>query len=247
MKISFFEEFPTRKNMQKLKLVKFPTTVYVAAKSFKEFENVKKSNSKKNVEYAYWPVLRKEEGYWLSPFSSPKALDRVISEVKGKNVKIMWDAELPFRHPWLFLRLDHFLHNKPKIRKHFRKNGRNILSCEYPIRNRFIELLMRLSAVYFSPKEYGNKKIVMYYTSMHKKLSPHLLHNIARFEEKYGKNLYVGLGTIAAGILGDEPILSAKDLERDLKEMKQIGVEEAVIFRLGGLDDKYVKVLEKFV
>jgi len=246
MKISFFEEFPTKDNLQKLNLVKFPTTVYVAAKSFQEFERIRKLNSKKNVQFAYWPVLKKEEGYWLSPFSSPKALERVLSEIKGKDVKIMWDAELPFRHPWLFLRLDHFFHNKPLIRKYFRKNGKNILTSEYPIKNKFAELLMKMLEIYFSPKEYGNKKIVMYYTSMHKKLAPHLLHNIAKMQ-KYGKNLQVGLGTIAKGILGNEPILSAKNLEKHLQEMKKIGVEEIVIFRLGGLNEEYVKVLDKFI
>lgn len=247
MKISFFEEFSTKSNMRKLSLVEFSTTVYIAAKSFREFEKIRKSNTQKNVQSAYWPVLEKEEGYWLSPFSSTQALRRILSEVKGKNVKIMWDAELPFRHPWLFLRLDNFLRNKPIIKKHFRKNGRNILTSEYPVRNKFIELMMRMLGVYFSPKKYGNKKIVMYYTSMHKKLSTHFLHNITELHKMYGKNLQVGLGTIATGILGNEPILSPENLERDLKEMKKIGIEEVVIFRLGGLNKEYVKILKQFV
>ena len=105
---------------------------------------------------------------------------------------------------------------------------------------------MRMLNVYFSPKKYGNKKIVMYYTSMHNKLSPHLVHNIIKLRKKYGKDLLVGLGTIATGILGNEPLLSPQNLQKDLQDMKNIGVDEVVIFRLGGLDSEYIKTLSKY-
>ena len=87
----------------------------------------------------------------------------------------------------------------------------------------------------------------MYYTSMHKSLSHHLLNNVKSLHTKYGNSLHVGLGTIATGILGNEPILSPQNLERDLHNMKKIGIKEVVIFRLGGLDKEYVKVLTKFI
>ncbi len=32
MLISFFEEFPTKENLNKVKLIKFPTKLYIAAK-----------------------------------------------------------------------------------------------------------------------------------------------------------------------------------------------------------------------
>ena len=57
-------------------------------------------------------MLEKKDGYWLSPFSSSEALKRILSEVERNNVKIMCDAELPFRHPQLFLRLDDFFYNQ---------------------------------------------------------------------------------------------------------------------------------------
>ena len=249
MKISFFEEFPNKKSLKKLELVKFKTTVYVAAKSIKEFEQIKKRVSKKNVTLGYWPVLEKKEGYWLSPFSSAKAVKRVIKEIDNyKNpLKIMWDAELPFRHPWLFLRVDYFLRNKPKIKSFFRRKGKEILTSEYPTRNKITEFLLKSLGVSFSPKKYKNKKIIMYYTSMHKLIRKIFLNNIKHLNRRYGKNLQVGLGVIATGILGNEPILSPKQLERDLEEMEWIGVKEVVIFRLVGLNEKYLKVLRKFL
>ena len=158
----------------------------------------------------------------------------------------MWDAELPFRHPWLFLRVDNFLANKPRIKKFFKQNGKNIYTSEYPVKNKFFEFLLTRLGVSFSPKRYKNKKIIMYYTSMHKLVSKLFLRNIGRLHMKYKNGLHVGLGTIAVGIHGNEPILPPKQLERDLNDMERIGVKEVVIFRLGGLDKEYVKVLQKF-
>ena len=71
MKINFFEEFPTKENLDKAKLIKFDSVVYIAAKSLKEFEKWSKQIKKINfrITPAYWPILKKKEGYWLSPFS----------------------------------------------------------------------------------------------------------------------------------------------------------------------------------
>lgn len=249
MKVSFFEEFPNKNSLKKLELVKFKTTVYVAAKSIQEFERIKRQVSKKNVTLGYWPILDKKEGYWLSPFSSAKAVKRVIKDIENykKPLEIMWDAELPFRHPWLFLRVDYFLRNKPKIKSFFRRKGKEILTSEYPTRNKITGFLLKCLGVSFSPKKYKNKKIIMYYTSMHKLVRKIFLNNIRHLSKRYGKDLQVGLGVIATGILGNEPILSPKQLARDLKEMKQIGVKEVVIFRLAGLNEKYIKVIKEFL
>ena len=161
MIINFFEEFPTKENLAKLQLVDWPCTVYVAAKSLSQFEKIKSSISKKNIKLGYWPILEKKEGYWLSPFSSSKAVKRVVNEINNykKPIKIMWDAELPFRHPWLFLRIDNFIRNKPRIKSFFKSNGKNILTSEYPIKNKLAELIFKALGVYFSTKKYNNKKI----------------------------------------------------------------------------------------
>ncbi len=263
MKISFFEEFPDDKAFSKLRYVNFPTTVYVAAKGIKEFERVKKeilgySTKQRKIDVGYWPVLENSQGYWLSPFSSPKAVRQVIDEIKKSAAKlnkkemfnVMWDAELPLRHPKLLWRIDHFLRNKRMIKKFFKESKKSniqIATSEYGMRNWFIQKLFTFLGVSFNPKKYGNRKIVMYYTSMHKNVRPFLLKSIEKMIIQHGKSLHVGLGTIAVGILGDEPILSAKNLERDLVEMKKAGASEVVIFRLGGMNREYKRVLEKYV
>jgi hypothetical protein len=241
MNINFFEEFPTKQNIAKLKLITWPCTVYIAAKSITEFKKIKSSITNKKITAAYWPVLAHEEGYWISPFSSAKAVKRVINEIG--NEKVMWDAELPFRHPWFFLRIDNYVRNKPRIMNFFRNHGKQVATSEYIIRNNITDFFFKLLGVSFSPKQYGNTKIVMYYTSMHKRIRPWFHGTLERSHKKYGKNLQVGLGTIATGILGDERILSPTNLKRDLKEMEEIGVGNVVIFRLGGLSKKYLDVI----
>jgi hypothetical protein len=81
------------------------------------------------------------------------------------------------------------------------------------------------------------------------------LHN---FKEEYvrkeletgvrelGKNYLVALGTISVGIHGNEPNIKLEQLEMDLKLAREANVNEIIIFRLGGLNKKYLRVLKKF-
>ena len=60
MRINFFEEFPTKENLEKARLVDFETTVYITAKSLEEFhkyaQQIREINEK--VVPAYWPILK---------------------------------------------------------------------------------------------------------------------------------------------------------------------------------------------
>jgi hypothetical protein len=38
MRVNFFEEFPNSVSLSKAKLIDFPSTIFIAAKSFKEFK-----------------------------------------------------------------------------------------------------------------------------------------------------------------------------------------------------------------
>jgi len=87
----------------------------------------------------------------------------------------------------------------------------------------------------------------MYYTSM---IPPHLHSSMKELllenAQKYQENMYIGLGTIIQGIHGNEPILSPKNLDKDLNFLKQNNIKNAVIFRLGGLNKNYMKVIRKY-
>jgi len=106
MLISFFEEFPTEETLARLKLVSWPTKLYVAANSVQQFRAVTSviRHNKNLLEAVYWPILRKQDGYWISPFSKQSALQHLFEELEHKNIPVMLDLELPTtRNPWLYL------------------------------------------------------------------------------------------------------------------------------------------------
>lgn len=236
MKISFFEEFPTNDNLSKLKLVKFPTKIYLAAKSLQEFKQLNIKNS------VYWPVLSKKEGYWISPFSNRKALMRVFDEMKDEKIPVMLDLELPTTHnKWLYLSSFNFFRSKKMINNFIKNyNGEIYLAEYYPEGKRKGKILN------FFGLHYENAKVIkMLYHSLHNFSENFVKKELQKGVGKHGKDYLVALGTISVGIHGNDPLLSVKQLKQDLKLAKQAGVEEVVIFRLAGLNKNYIEVIEK--
>ncbi len=70
---------------------------------------------------------------------------------------------------------------------------------------------------------------------------------IVKSLKDYKNVLQVGLGTIAKGVFGNEPILSPANLEEDLHFLYKHSIDTAVIFRLGGLNEKYLSIIMKYV
>ena len=106
---------------------------------------------------------------------------------------------------------------------------------------------LEFNCLSFNPDKYNNTKIKMIYTSMHRIFNEELIREeIKKYKEHYNEKFIVGLGTIAVGINGNEKILTPEELERDLRICKESGVKEVVIFRLGGLNKEYIKVMNKF-
>src|SRR3989344_9192431 len=97
MLISFFEEFPTRENLAKLDFVTWKTKLYLASPGLEAF-NLAQTDLRVNkqlLDIIYWPVLKKKEGYWISPFSQRKALQRTFHELTKQVVPVLLDLELP--------------------------------------------------------------------------------------------------------------------------------------------------------
>ncbi len=264
MKISFFEEFPEKKNLDKLKLIKSPIKLYLAAKSLKEFlgfkKKIKKQYPRKVKEFIYWPLLETKEGYWISPFSHRRALKRIFEELNGKKVPVMLDLELPTtRNSSLYvLQFIYFLENKRQI-KNFIKNYKSpVYLAEYYPSGKTKLNFMKLIGLHYSNKNNrrpsDNKRVknnkvnvikMMYHSMM--PVTDKFFKKIIKTGKKNLKDNYiVGFGTIVHGILGIEPVLSPKKLKGDLNVAKEVGVKEAVIFRLGGLNEKYVSTINKF-
>jgi hypothetical protein len=246
MKISFFEEFPSDSSLGKLKLVDYPTKLYLAASSLSEFERLKKNIKSRHVkEVIFWPVLKEDEGYWLSPFCDRKALLRTIKETK--DVNILWDSEVPKKRSLLLTNLHRFFGNKKLIQKFFKEHKGTIYTAEYFPENGISAKILSLLGLAYNPLTYNNKVIKMVYSSMHDFGKPFIEKEVRFGVKNFGKNFLVGLGTICHGIKGDEPLIAPKLLERDLSISKENKVNEVVIFRLGGLTEEYNKILKRFI
>lgn len=256
MQISFFEEFPSKQNLAKLEYVNWDTKLYLAAKSLKEFEKIKKQvniilNKRKGKyktkvkEYIYWPILEKKEGYWISPFSKKKALKRIFRELKSSNVPVMLDLEYPTtKNILLYFTVFNFFRNKKLIKDFVNSYQGNVYFAEYHfIGKRKQKFLQWLGLHYNVPKA---KVIKMLYHSL-KPLGDKFFEKMLTSAKKENPNVTAGFGTIAKGIFGFEPILAPAKLETDLKAAKETKVKEIVIFRLGGMNKKYEKVIEEFV
>jgi len=245
--ISFFEEFPNQPNLQKLSLLHFPAKLYLAAESVNEFQRIVSTIKNRNIkEFIYWPLLKRKEGYWISPFSERKALVRIFKELEIEKVPVMLDLELPTtQNPLLYLTQSSlFLGNKKLIRKFINDYRGKIYLAEYYPEGKWREKLLKLLGLHYWSKKV--KVIKMLYRSLHHFNDDFLREELRRGKREYGDDFIAGLGVIAPGIQGDEPILSPQQLEQDLQIAQKAGIKEVILFRLGGLDERYGKVLKKF-
>ena len=242
MLISFFEEFPTKRNLNKIKLINFKTKLYIAAKSYKEFNKVISKIKNKNIlEFIYWPILSIKEGYWISPFADRKALLRIFNEQIDHSIMI--DAEIPIHKN--LNQIINFYKNKILINK-FIKNH-NVYTAEYYPKGFLKEKIFSFLGLNFDPKKYNNKVIKMFYHSMHDFKERFIRKHLKYYSNKYKNKFLIAYGVIAKGIGGNEPILSLKQLDKDLSLAKEYNIKEVVIFRLGGLNKKYLNIIKKYV
>ena len=241
MQIDFYEEFPKKENLEKLKLVKWKTRVFVAAKSLEEFRKLERQAKKikKNAEVAYWPII--PGSYWISPFSNAQDLKETFRELDSVKDRLLIDLELPLKNKILFIKnIFAFRKNKRLIRRFLEKNRERVTTAEYPFSlAKFVADILGLRY------KGGHEKSIMWYTSM----LPRWV--VEKSKKEFGKikdlkEYSVSLGTIDIGIMGDEPILSPESLEKDLEFCKSCGFKKVIIFRLSGINGKYIKVLEKF-
>ncbi len=242
MQIDFYEEFPKKENLEKLKLVKWKTRVFVAAKSLQEFQSLEREikKIKRGTEVAYWPIV--PNSYWVSPFSNTRDLIELFKELDSIKNQLLIDLELPLKKPSYFIKnILRFRKNKKLIKQFLEKNKSRVTTAEYP--STVVGKLMKAIGLNYS---IDYERSIMWYTSMFPKwLIKSSKKGLQKIKDK--SNYSVGLGTIDIGIMGNEPILVPKKLEEDLNFCKETAFKKIIIFRLGGLNKDYIEVLNKFV
>jgi len=154
----------------------------------------------------------------------------------------MLDLELPTRqNPLLYLtQIFNFLANKALIKRFIKTHKGKIYAAEY-----FPEGKAKLLTLKTLGIHYQNTKVIkMFYSSLHNFNTDFLKEE---FKIAQNRNYLVALGTISPGIHGNEPNVELKTLKRDLLLAKQTKIEEAIIFRLGGLNNNYKKIIKKII
>lgn len=248
MRIDFFEEYPTEENLAQAALVDFPSTVYLAAHSLAEFEaaRIRLRAVNPTLEAAYWPILAKS--YWISAFSYPDEIEALYAELASHTepLTVLLDLELPLLRPGLFVRnAPSFFRAKRLIRKLLELQNASLTfhTAEYPFTGTVLYPVASALGIAYSEQRFKHHRILMWYSSMIPAVLRPLRHTL---RIRRGRSI-IGLGTIATGVFGNEPILTPKDLENDLQFFKNIGVSRVTIFRLGGLSEEYLSVIKKFV
>ncbi len=189
--------------------------IFVAAQNLSSFMSLQGN-------LVYWPVLAKEEGYWLSPWASEEGLERVFSELEGRKVPVMLDLEFPINRGLVF-------QSRHKLIEEF------INSYEGEIYTIEMTALPR-PILRWVGLGYENTKIIkMYYSSFRREWLPdfvvdYFLRLEAEDVAEKGEILALGLSNV--GVYGDEPVLSEERLAKDIKIAQEAGVKEVIVFRL---------------
>jgi hypothetical protein len=252
--ISFFEEFPDDEVLEKVGNINFDTKIYLATKNLQEFSVWEKKFKNSNVyikEVVYWPILSKKEGYWISPWSDNEALKRIFEEIEERSDKkqltVMLDLEPSLDRERLF-KFRNFIKNKRYIKKFIldsEKYNVDIITVE---KSHISDIILKPLGLSFNSKKYPIKKIKMYYSSYQRRTSTDSIID-KLFEKKMksyrGKQIMVGLGLIGTGIHDETHRLSPEILKKEIEIAFKYGIKEVIIFRLGGLNDEYLKVLRE--
>jgi len=258
MRINFYEEFPNPDNLSKAELINFPSTIYIAGRSLNEFFVYRDMlyDINPSIEAAYWPVLN--DSYWISPFSQTYELQNLILDLESYNesrrLKVHLDLELPGKK-YIKNNIQNlsFFKNKGLIEKIFlnaEEYNIEIYTGEYPSSSILDDFIWKILGISYSPLKFYHKKTIMFYSSFFVK-KPFLKKMTGRYivsqHNRYDDKLQVALGAIDMGRSGKGPLISPEQLDKDLKFSYDIGINTATIFRLGGLNESYINVIEKYL
>ena len=250
--VSFFEEFPTETTLDKIAQIDFDTRIYVAARNLSEFQDYEEAYKSRNGhirEVVYWPILGREEGYWISPQSDQEALKRIFEEVKERDDKtkleVLLDLEPSLQRSRLFS-FRNFRQNKEYVTDFVITAEDYNVSISTVEKSYIPDWVLEPLGLSFAPEEYGNKKIKMYYSSYRRRVLPDSIVDklYERKVKQYTKKkIHLGLGLIAPGIYDERHRTTPENLRREIEIASKHSIEEVIIFRLDGLNDDYLKAI----
>lgn len=250
--ISFFEEFPNETTLDKIAQVGFDTRIYVAARNLSDFYNYEEEFKARNgrvTEVVYWPILDGNDGYWISPWSDSQALEKLFSEIKERKdqrrLEVLLDLEPSLKRSRLF-NFEDFNQNKRGITQFVRDADNYNISVSTVEKSYIPDWILEALGLSFAPEVYGNEKIKMYYSSYRRRFLPDSVVDklYERKVKQYAqKKIRLGLGLIAPGIHDEKHRTNPENLQREIEIASSHGIKEVIIFRLGGLNDDYLRAI----
>lgn len=250
--VSFFEEFPNGTTLDKIAQVDFDTRIYVATRNLSDFYNYEeefKARNERLKEVVYWPILNRDDGYWISPWSEPQALEKIFSEITERKdqrrLEVLLDLEPSLKRSRLF-NFEDFNRNKRLITTFVRDAKDYNVSVSTVEKSYIPDWILEPLGLSFISEEYGNRKIKMYYSSYRRRILPDSIVDklYERKVKQYAKKkIPLGLGLIAPGIHDEKHRTNPENLQREIEIASDNGIEEVIIFRLGGLNDDYLKAI----
>lgn len=253
----FWCEFPERIDWQRLNKLfskhNLKASVYIAAKSRQDFENKKKEvcKCKQFIVAGVWPVLPKEKGYWFSGFTAKEDID-LLDEFEGIDMKIDIEPPIPKKLSVFFWLTKYFI-KKPKNREYLREKIRKLATKSKVILSTIPCPLFALRRYGFFIDENYLSCNFMHYSS----LVPKFLQPFYRFyyrrmiRKRCTKRTFFALGLIGGGIFGNESVYKdVKEFEEDIKFLKENGVKNFVVYRLGAIlerknPDRWLEAIKK--
>jgi len=252
--VILLEEFPTEENLSKIKLIDFPINIFVAAININEFKKIVDKLKKYPVvkEVGYWPILTIEEGYWFSAFTKREGIKRIIKELENTStpLSVLWDAELPHLRKRLFLtEIPKFFSNRKLIRDFIANPPKNVTLyvAENQNRGSIYRFFLKIFGITFT-KDFEYNRVEMIYGHQF----PNRLRKLFNDGIIKNKNYSPAFGTTAEGINENHNELSwmrisPEILEVQLNIAKEFTMKDVIIYRLGGLNQKFIDIIRNFI
>jgi hypothetical protein len=239
--IAFCEEYPTEESLAPARLITAPAIVFLAAERRDAFDRARDRLAAINPRLGAGWWLVPHESRALSAFCDPLEVaplaDAVATMAPGI---VLLDLELPVWNPRRLLRDPrHLADGRRAVDVLFRVAlaRHEVWTAEWPpwapaTVRRWLRLCL--------PQ--ARTRVYMLYSSMLPPVWRRLL--IGRLRRRLSSSgSAIGVGALATGVAGNEPLLSPSAFAADLDEAAALGVPIVLVYRLAGLDERHVPAL----
>jgi hypothetical protein len=228
-----------------LKQLDFPVTVAIAATSrteFLELRNTVLQTYSPVREVYFWPLLTREEGYYLGPWSDAQGIQRMANEANG--LPTLWDLEMPqgqrhrsFQEWW---------RNRVFLEVWFRQRSAPVHIWRSHVTMGLNPVFLRMIGMHFDPSENPRVSLQLdLYTAGAGQPREELARILRCGVEAYGQRFIPAFGVLNDGEGPADIFVPPETLRRNLQLAREAGVSEIWLFGVNGLNSAYLTALKE--